>query len=68
MLLEHKANLAVHLYLISILSCACLLQEETIKTGDDFLILASDGLWDVLSNQVLFRDVEIAFGMHLPAG
>jgi protein phosphatase 1L len=27
------------------------IQEETIKTGDDFLILASDGLWDVISNQ-----------------
>jgi protein phosphatase 1L len=27
------------------------IQEDTIKEGVDFLVLASDGLWDVVSNQ-----------------
>lgn len=28
------------------------IKEETLKDEDEFLILASDGLWDVISNQV----------------
>lgn len=30
------------------------IQEATLRDEDEFLILASDGLWDVISNQVRF--------------
>lgn len=30
-------------------------QEENITDKVEFLLLASDGLWDVVSNQVFFR-------------
>ncbi len=29
------------------------LRDEVLSSEDEFLILASDGLWDVMSNQVL---------------
>jgi serine/threonine protein phosphatase PrpC len=36
------------------------LQEETIRDDVEFLVLASDGLWDVVSNQVSFQLLSIS--------
>ena len=40
------------------------LQEQQLSSQDDFLILASDGLWDVLANQdaaQLIKDIKVHF-------
>ena len=39
------------------------LQEQQLSSQDDALILASDGLWDVLANQdaaQLIKDIKVA--------
>jgi serine/threonine protein phosphatase PrpC len=36
------------------------LQEESITKDVEFLVLASDGLWDVVSNQVCFGTFSVA--------
>ncbi len=33
------------------------MQEEQLQPDDEFVILASDGLWDVFSNEVRSRDL-----------
>lgn len=45
------------LFLVGLMKCWCylltiFLQEEKINDDVEFLVLASDGLWDVVSNQV----------------
>lgn len=40
------------------------LQEQQLSSQDDALILASDGLWDVLANQdaaQLIKDIKVAY-------
>ena len=41
------------------------LQEQQLSSQDDALILASDGLWDVLANQdaaQLIKDIKVGAG------
>jgi protein phosphatase 1L len=35
------------------LNICCLPQEEAVDSSLEFLILASDGLWDVVTNEVV---------------
>lgn len=50
------------------------LQEEDLTTEDETAILASDGLWDVVSNQdaiTLIKDIKVGLplpGKELPYG
>ena len=42
-----------------------LLQEEDLTSADETVILASDGLWDVISNQdavTLIKDIKVILG------
>lgn len=44
------------------------LEEQQLSSQDDALILASDGLWDVLSNEDaagIIRDIKVIFGPML---
>ena len=41
--------------------CYDSLQEESITKDVQFLVLASDGLWDVVSNQVCFGTLSLVW-------
>lgn len=44
-------------------------REEMLTTQDEIMILASDGLWDVLSNQEainLIKDIQVRIVFQLP--
>ena len=45
------------------------LQEEDLTTEDETAILASDGLWDVVSNQdaiTLIKDIKVILNLSRP--